>query len=70
VVSIKSLLLYAPTKETQYQLNRLALPQSRFRRFGEENKLFLLPGMKPRTILYQVLYPGSLENLIPPTVLT
>lgn len=70
VVSSKSLLLYGLTKETHYQLNRLALPQSQFRHFGEENKLFLLPGMKPRTVLYQVLYPSTLQNLIPPTILT
>ena len=70
VASIKSLLLYAPTKEAQYQLNRLAVPPSRFRRFGVENKPFLLPGMKPWTILYRVLYPSSLENSIPLTILT
>jgi hypothetical protein len=48
--SIKSWLLYAPKKETQYQLSRLAVLQSRFRCFGEENKLFLMPGIKPQTV--------------------
>lgn len=38
--NIKPRLLYAPKKETQYQLNRLAVPQSQFRHFGEENKPF------------------------------
>jgi hypothetical protein len=68
--SIKSQLLCAPKKETQYQLNRLAVPHSQFRHFGEENKLFLLPGIKPQTVLYRVLYPGSLDNSIPPKILT
>jgi hypothetical protein len=70
VVSIKPRLLYVPKKETQYQLHKLAVPQSRFRHLGEEIKLILLPGIKPRTVQYRVLYPGSLENLIPPKILT
>ena len=70
VVSIKPQLFYAPKRETQYQLNKLAVPQSQFRHCGEGNKLFLLPGIKPQTILYRVLYLGSLENSIPSKILT